>query len=198
MPSLACPPRCPAESPRKAYAKLMRPADHPDFFRLPAPSGFSRESSIILDERGQFFHEGQRIEHPGLARAFARWIGRHPHNGRYILQNGYDFVYLAVLWVPRFAKAMSVGRKSWCFTLLSEEAIELSPESLHVDEAGRLWLAAPDEGMHVGLLPSALCQLASELIETDSGPVVRCGGSRLPIRVMNAEQCPPSAPRQKP
>ena len=46
----------------------MRPADHPEFFRLPAPEGRSRESTIVLDAEGRFHHDGELVEHPGDGR----------------------------------------------------------------------------------------------------------------------------------
>ena len=33
---------------------------------------------------------------PGLARALASWIARHPDDGRFILTNGYDWTYFTV------------------------------------------------------------------------------------------------------
>ncbi|HTM45305.1 MAG TPA: hypothetical protein VL137_10145 [Polyangiaceae bacterium] len=85
----------------------MKPGDHPDFFRLAPPAGRSRESSIVLDARGRFWHEGALIEHPGVARAFASWIRRHPDDGRYILSNDYDWTYITVEDAPVFVVAVS-------------------------------------------------------------------------------------------
>src|SRR5580700_1822488 len=65
----------------------MRPADHPDFFRIAPPEGRSRESTIRLDAEGRFFHEGARVEHPRLEAAMHTWIARHPDDGRFILTN---------------------------------------------------------------------------------------------------------------
>ena len=35
----------------------MKPGDHPEFFRFPAPEGRSRESTIRLDAEGTFHHD---------------------------------------------------------------------------------------------------------------------------------------------
>ena len=69
---------------------------------MPAPEGRSRESTIRLDADGRFFHEGERVEHPGLEAAMHTWIARHPDDGRYILTNGYDWTYFTVDDVPFF------------------------------------------------------------------------------------------------
>src|SRR5580704_9868593 len=84
----------------------VKPGDHPDFFRFPAPEGRSRESSIRLDANGHFWHDGAPVEHLGLADALHGWISRHPDDGRYILTNGYDWTYFSVDDAPYFVRAL--------------------------------------------------------------------------------------------
>ena len=86
----------------------MRPGDHPEFFRFPAPEGRSRESTIRLDAEGRFWHEGALVEHPGLAAAMHTWISRHPDDGRYILTNGYDWTYFTVDDAPYAVQTVRV------------------------------------------------------------------------------------------
>ncbi|MFO0675614.1 MAG: hypothetical protein U0169_03710 [Polyangiaceae bacterium] len=86
----------------------MRPGDHPEFFRFPAPEGRSRESTIRLDGEGRFFHDGEAVEHPKLAAAMHAWIARHPDDGRFILTNGYDWTYFTVDDAPYFVRALRV------------------------------------------------------------------------------------------
>ena len=88
--------------------KDVKPGDHPEFFRMPAPEGRSRESTIRLDRDGRFFHEGERVEHPGLEAAMHTWIARHPDDGRFILTNGYDWTYFTVEDVPFFVRSVRV------------------------------------------------------------------------------------------
>src|SRR5580692_1501771 len=78
----------------------MRPGDHPEFFRFPAPDGLSRESTLRLDRQGRFWHDGERVEHAGLAAALRSWIGRHPDDGRYHLTIGYAWTYFTVEDAP--------------------------------------------------------------------------------------------------
>src|SRR5262245_1832529 len=103
-----------------------------------APFPFTRESSIRLDAEGRFFHEGNRVEHPGLARAMASWISRHPDNGRWVLENGYDWCYVTIEEVPFWVKSARVDGDAIVGTLSdgSEERIE--PRSLSVDEHGTI------------------------------------------------------------
>jgi hypothetical protein len=78
----------------------MKPGDHPDFYRFAPPPGTSRESTIRLDADGNFWHEGERVDHPALAAALHSWIARHPGDRRYILTNGYDWTYFTVKDAP--------------------------------------------------------------------------------------------------
>ena len=84
----------------------MKPADHPEFFRFPAPEGRSRESTIVLDAEGRFFHDGERVAHPKLEAAMHTWIARHPDDDRWILTNGYDWTYLTVQGTPYFVREL--------------------------------------------------------------------------------------------
>src|SRR5262249_19631665 len=47
----------------------MKPGDHPDFYRLAPPPGASRESTIVLDAEGRFWHDGERVDHGALEQA---------------------------------------------------------------------------------------------------------------------------------
>lgn len=71
------------------------------------PPGFSRESKIRIDREGHFWHEGERIEHQGLAQGFARWIARDA-NGRWILRNALDWCFITVDDVPLMITSASV------------------------------------------------------------------------------------------
>ena len=86
----------------------MKPGDHPEFFRFPAPEGRSRESTIRLDAEGRFWHDGSLVEHAELAQAMHAWISRHPDDGRYILTNGYDWTYFTVDDAPYFVRSVRI------------------------------------------------------------------------------------------
>lgn len=116
----------------------MKPGDHPEFFRFPAPEGRSRESTIRLDGEGRFFHDGELVEHPKLAAALHTWISRHPDDGRYILTNGYDWTYFTVEDVPFFVRSVSVAPDGASVTLtLSDGSSEpWAPEATRVGKGG--------------------------------------------------------------
>jgi hypothetical protein len=86
----------------------VKPGDHPEFFRFPAPEGRSRESTIALDADGHFFHDGAPVDHDKLAHAMHSWISRHPDDGRFILTNGYDWTYFTVEDAPFVVRSIRV------------------------------------------------------------------------------------------
>ena len=117
----------------------MKPGDHPEFFRFPAPEGRSRESTIRLDAHGRFWHEGAPVEHAGLAAALHGWIARHPDDGRYILTNGYDWTYFTVDDAPYVVRALRIEPAAVKLALSDGSEEEWEPESTRAGDDGALY-----------------------------------------------------------
>ncbi|MFO0674149.1 MAG: DUF1285 domain-containing protein [Polyangiaceae bacterium] len=156
----------------------MRPADHPEFFRFPAPEGRSRESTIRVDRDGRFFHDGELVEHRGLARALASWVARHPDDGRYILTNGYDWTYFTVEDTPCFVHAVHVrpagGSERRAVLELTDGSEEpLVPADTRMATDGSVTTlvkrAAPGGAFRARFQRPALVDLAELLEEAPSG-----------------------------
>jgi uncharacterized protein len=154
----------------------MKPGDHPEFFRLPPPEGRSRESTIVLSRSGRFFHDGAPVEHPGMQRAFATWLARHPDDGRYILSNGYDWTYLTVEGPARFVRAVRAVDGLPELELLDGRALPLDPTAVSCDTEGRLWVTLP-EGERACFTPAAQLELEPWLAQEDSGVGLRIAGN---------------------
>ena len=118
----------------------MKPGEHPEFFRFPAPEGRSRESTIRLDGEGRFFHEEGLVEHPKLRDALHTWIARHPDDGRYILTNGYDWTYFTVEDVPYFVRSIRAEDGDAILVLSDATEEALDPATLRANERGELYL----------------------------------------------------------
>lgn len=118
----------------------MKPSEHPDFFRFPAPEGRSRESTIRLDGEGRFFHDQAPVEHAKLAEAMHRWIAKHPDDGRFILTNGYDWTYFTVEDVPYFVRSLKNVDDDAVLVLSDGTEEPLDPSSLRANERGELYL----------------------------------------------------------
>jgi uncharacterized protein len=167
----------------------MKPGDDPEFFRLPPPPGRSRESTIVLSREGRFFHDGAPVEHPGMARAFASWLRRHPDDGRYILCNGYDWTYLTVEGPAQFVAAASLAAEAPSLQLLDGRELPLEPGTLTSDAEGRVWARLPD-GERAGFTASAQVALEPWLAEEDGQLGLQLLGRFVPIE---AEDLGPAA-----
>ncbi|MDB4931407.1 MAG: hypothetical protein JWM10_3891 [Myxococcaceae bacterium] len=69
------------------------------------PFKLSRESSIRVDRDGHIWHEGERVLHPGLARALASWIDLD-EQGRYVMRNALDWCFIAVDHTPLVVRSV--------------------------------------------------------------------------------------------
>jgi uncharacterized protein len=157
----------------------MKPADDPDFFTLPPPAGRSRESRIRLDFAGRFWDGAERVEHAGMVRAFASWIARHP-DGRFILNNGYDWTYFTVEDVPFFVTGLRRTPMGWLLTLSdgSEEAL-LGP--LWEGAQGALYTKVKAGAFDARFSQQLQAGLGEHLVELAGGWGLQSGDVLLPI-----------------
>lgn len=147
----------------------MKPGEHPEFFRLPAPAGRSRESTIVLDARGRFWHDGALVAHPGMQLAFARWIDLHPDDGRFILQNGYDWTYIRVEDVPFLIRAVRLEPMTVHVTLSDDSEEELDLSSLAQGAGDALYARVKAGRFEARFVQQAQTALAPLLVETGDG-----------------------------
>lgn len=158
----------------------MKPGDHPEFFRFPAPEGRSRESTIRLDAEGRFWHEGAQVEHPKLAAAMHSWIGRHPDDGRYILTNGYDWTYFQVDDAPYTVRAVRHDTDGVHLILSDESEEPWEPESSRISASGAIYTTVKREKkggpFEARFSRHAQASLGPALIEHEGRPAVRIGG----------------------
>lgn len=165
----------------------MKPSDHPEFFRFPAPEGRSRESTIRLDGEGRFFHDGAPVEHPNLAAALHTWIARHPDDGRFILTNGYDWTYFAVDDVPFFVRSVRDEGGDAVLVLSDGTEEPLDPRTIRLGADGALYVTVKQGDAKRGgpfeakMTRFAQTQLGPFLSEQDGDVVVgtRRGSARL-------------------
>ncbi len=163
---------------------LVKPHDHPEFFRLPPPDGRSRESTIVLDADGRFFHDGELFKRDTMKIAFSSWIQRHPEDGRYILNNGYDWTYFRVEDTPFFVLGVRIKEDGSgaepclvepCLVelCLSDGTTELlCPETLSVSEEGKLYCRVKQGAFEAAFLRSATFQVSSLFSEDADGNIV--------------------------
>ncbi len=174
----------------------MKPAEHPDFFRRPPPAGRSRESTLRIDAQGAFWHEGQPVEHPRLRRALARWLDVHPDDGRYVLNNGYDWSYVQVDAVPFFVRTVrgalpeqpapdgaSASHASGVWLELNDGSAErLRPETLSEDATGALYCRVKSGRFEAKFTPPAQLALEPWLVPLGDGVGLCVGGRTYACR----------------
>jgi hypothetical protein len=168
----------------------MKPADHPDFFRLPAPEGRSRESTLRLDAQGRFWHDGALVEHAGLRAGLHRWIGRHPIDGRYVLSNGYDWTYFTVDDAPFFVESVRLEPDRVVLMLSDGTEEAWRPERSRIGAGDALYTevkdAAPGGPFDAKFSRHAQAALAPVLVEdaaeAGGAPSVRVGGVTTRLR----------------
>jgi hypothetical protein len=157
----------------------VKPSDHPDFFRFPAPEGRSRESTIRLDAEGRFWHDGRPVEHAGLASALHSWIGRHPDDGRYVLSNGYDWTYFTVEDAPYMVRSIRVESERIVLALSDGTEEPWDPQQTRIGADGALYTVvkrgAPGGPYTAKFTRHAQGSLEPVLVEAEP-PRVRIGG----------------------
>jgi hypothetical protein len=173
----------------------VKPADYPEFFERPPPDGRSRESTIVLLSDGRFLHDGEPVRHEGMRRAFAGWIARHPQNGRFILNNGYDWCYLRVEDTPYFVTSIHATTEEQLSMELADGSQEpLDPHRLGVRASGELCVRVKGDAFVAKFSRVAQLAMAQYLSEDSTGrPVFSYGRASVPIRPFVEPEGGPSA-----
>ena len=160
----------------------MRPGDHPEFFRFPAPEGVSRESTIVLDAEGRFWHDGVRVERATMTRAFASWIRRHPDDDRFILSNDYDWTYFTVVAVPFFVERIEFEGDVVRATLFDGSRETLDSTTLRLGPGDRVSCRVKSGKFEAQLSRSAQLALGEAVFERpDGGLGLRVGNVEMQL-----------------
>jgi uncharacterized protein len=141
----------------------MKPGDHPDFYRFAPPPGTSRESTIVLDRDGRFWHDGGRVDHVALDKALRSWIARHPDDGRFILTNGYDWTYFRVDDTPYHVDALRQEGDAVTLVLVGGDEEPLDPGTLALGDEGVVYVKVKGGAFEARFSRHAQTQLAPML-----------------------------------
>lgn len=142
------------------------------------PPGLSRETTIRRTADGKWFHDGQPIDNPKLARAFDRWVQR-AEDGRYCLKNEINWAYFNLEGAPYFVRAVRPGAGRGRLLLSNDQEVELDPRSLREGPDGALYCDAYPN-LAARFDAHAAVQLGELLEEDEHGPFFRLVDARDP------------------
>ncbi len=125
----------------------------------------------MLDAAGRFQHDGEPVDHPGMARAFASWIDRHPDDGRFILNNGYDWSYFRVEDVPFFVLGVREQAGRLELSLSDGSESPLDPGSLSLGAQGALYTAVKNGKFRARFTQAAQIALGPWLASGENGEI---------------------------
>jgi hypothetical protein len=136
-----------------------------------------RESTIRRDGDGRWFHEGVEITRPSIARAFDRWIDR-AEDGRYILKNAINWVYVEVEGAPIFVRRLELD--GVVLLHLSDDSREtLDARSLRQDPSGVLYCQVRRGTMPASFTRRAQLELSPLVSEDEHGVYLLVDGERV-------------------
>lgn len=142
------------------------------------PHGFSRETTIRRDAEGRWFHDGDAVTNPAVARAFDRWLDQ-AEDGRWILRNTVNWAYIELEGPAFFVRRARVKAERVELELRGGRTAWLEPETLVQDSEGRLHCRV--DGFGARFERAATLDLAEHLEEEQGAAVLRLQGRDYPI-----------------
>jgi len=141
------------------------------------PAGLSRETKIRRDARGRWFDGDEPIGHPGIEKAFDRWIDR-ADDGRYVLKNSVNWAYVAIEGPPLFVRQVVLDDDG-AQLVLSDQAVErLDPSTLRQGTDGQIYCTARKGTMAAAFDRAAAMQLGAAAEGDDE---LMLGGQRVKV-----------------
>ena len=160
---------------------MAKPSTDPEYFQKPPPPGRSRESTIVLAADGHFKHDGENVDHPRMGDAMHTWIARHPDDGRYILDNGYDWTYFTVEDAPYFVRTVTDDGTGFPLLLLSDGSEEPLGTRLRLGGDDSLYVEVKS-GSNTGPFEAKFSRHAQSLL----GPYLVEKGDGVAVRTRHA------------
>ncbi len=142
------------------------------------PRWHTREDSgLVLDRNVDWFHDGERIEHPNIVEAFNRGLTVTPE-GQYRLDFGNDWCFVRVEGAAFKVVAVDASADERLSVRLSDRSAEwLDAQSLTVGADGVLEVAVKNGLARARFTREAQFQLAEHLV----GPEVGQGNLSLQV-----------------
>lgn len=158
------------------------------------PPGLSRETRIRRDARGRWYDGDEPIEHPGISKAFDRWVDR-AEDGRFILKNSVNWAYVEIEGAPLFVRQVVLDADGARLILSDEQVERLDPATLRQAADGTLYCGVRGGTLTAAFDRSAAVQLADAVGEDEEGLFVAVGeggegGARFRVPVVEDPLAP--------
>ncbi|MFT5353574.1 MAG: hypothetical protein ACI9KE_000773 [Polyangiales bacterium] len=136
--------------------------------------GFTRETTIVRDAKGRWFHDGEQLKHKGLCRSFDAWIDRAP-DGRFCLQNNINWAFVEIEGPPYSVRAFALREDGPWLKLSGNIEERLDVDSLCIDPEGLLWCNVRGGRVPARFDNHAAVQLGAHLHEEGGEFLLRLG-----------------------
>ena len=140
--------------------------------------GWSRETKIRRDRRGNWFEDDVLIEHPGVKKAFDSWVQRAP-DGRYCLKNSIHWVYVELEGPPVFVRRARVLESGIELSLSNGTREHLNPDCLRQSVEGELYCDVNDDELPALFDSNAMADMIDIIDSDEKGFFILVGETRV-------------------
>lgn len=140
---------------------------------------FTRESRIRIDPDGHVWHEGERIEHKGLAEGLASWVVFDRETGRYMMRNAMDWCFITVDDTPLVVRTVEVSGDAVTVQLSDGRTEALDLAKVYVDPEGAVFAYVRGGELVARFSRNAAFTFLSEVTESDEGSALWRGSLKL-------------------
>lgn len=145
------------------------------------PAGLSRETTIRRDADGRWWHDGEPVVNPAVARAFDRWVDV-AEDGRFCLRNEVNWAYVAIEGPPIFVLRARVDGEQLVLELSDGRTESLDEPTLASGADGRLHCRVRQGRLEAAFGRKAMLDVADAVEEAEEGLALRLGARTVPIR----------------
>lgn len=139
--------------------------------------GMTRETTIRRDAEGNWFFDGEPLDHPNLKKAFDRWVER-ADDGRYCLKNDINWAYITLEGAPYFVERVREVAGLPELELSNGRSEPLAADTLRVGPEGALYCTVHGD-MAARFSRHGASQLEPWLREDDKGVYLELNGTRV-------------------
>lgn len=140
--------------------------------------GWTRETNIRRDARGNWFENEVLVEHPGVKKAFDSWVAKAP-DGRYCLENKIHWVYVELEGPPVFVRHLKVEDSGIQLMLSNGLNETLDAITLRQSSEGILYCDVSNRQLVAQFDSNAMMEMMDVIGSDEQGLFVRVGSEAV-------------------